>query len=115
MATWQEAEALWQSLVACFGLPRQPPELSPGELAQAIAQGRALRVDIDRDASGGGSVWFRRARAEADLPGRDPRDGWFCIAFPSPCRLTEADVQVLNANAWERWEDVVETAALPEV
>jgi hypothetical protein len=113
MESWQAAEQEWRALVIRYGPPVQAVHLSADRIAEAIAEGRVLALDIHRDGYGGGGVRFDLART--NRAGGEYAHHWFCVVFPSPCRLTLATVQRLNANAWESWADVYWVTATAEL
>jgi hypothetical protein len=96
-------------LVVSFGEPVRATTVSDTEVAEAIADGRALRIATSRDGFGGGDVRFYLLAPGEAVEGRGMNSGeyWDSWIFPRPCRLTDSILAVLDRNLWESESDVV--------
>jgi hypothetical protein len=86
-------ETMMFLLTGLFGLPTFVGEVSAERFRQAVRENRAVALDVVRDGFGGGMVWVHRIEPDSDA---SPYD----LVFP--CGITDAILDCLRRNHWER-------------
>lgn len=103
----------WRTLIARYGSPLYEDRLDEDTLKLAIDERRAIKVISRRDGFGSGEVRVERAQVGDAINGYIERYRfekhkryYFCIVFPKPCQITDADISSLQESgyAWE-WYD----------